>query len=136
MVRPDDVIKSQLVLVAWRYSNMYQLGGHLGAELIMGCLAERQRRGWGNWFEIIERIPVFAAEYEVPTGFPQIWEPSFMRLLHSVEGIYDGSLNPSKNALYWCDLRRVETPFFKEKILNNLEQHPKLCDMNSFSCFG
>jgi hypothetical protein len=41
----------------------------------------------------------------------------------------------AKGGIYWCDLRKVETEFFKEKILKDLERHPKVADMNSFAVF-
>jgi len=135
MLRSDDLVKGQIVLTAWRYAQLYGQGGHLCPELIMGCLAERQRKGWGSWFEILERVPSFAAENNPPElVYPPLWEPSVMRLLHSVESIYDGTSNPSKGGLYWADLRRIETPFFK-KILENPEEHPRVVDMNSFVIF-
>ena len=136
MLRIDDMQKAVLVLTAWRYAKIYGQQGHLTAELIMGCIANRVKAGHGTWLEVIERIPLYAAENEIPAGFPQVWDPAFMKLLHSVEGLYDGSVpNPAKEGKYWADLRHVETDFFKEKILGNSDEHPRIVDMNSFSVF-
>lgn len=71
----------------------------------------------------------------MPTGTPSIWEPTFVRLLHEVEPIYDGTQDHSKGALYWCDTRRVETPFFKEKILGAQDIHKRVAEMNTLACF-
>lgn len=133
MLRQDDYIKSHLVLTGWRWGKEY--GGHLASCMIMSCLANRVRLGWGTWLEVLDRIPVFAAQTEMPTGTPSIWEPNFVRLLHEVEAIYDGSAEYSKGGIYWADLRRVETDFFKQKILANPEQHPRIADMNSLAIF-
>ena len=114
---------------------MYGFGGHMGAEIIASCLCNRQKRGWGTHLEIIERIPLYAAEHEVPVGYPPLWEPAFMKLLHSIEGIYDTTLDTAKGGLYWADLRKIETEFFKEKILKNPDEHPRIVDMNGFSVF-
>ena len=95
----------------------------------------RVKRGHGTLLEVIDRIPLYAAENEVPTGTPVVWEPTFLKLLHSVEGIFDGTLDTAKGGIYWADLRKIETEFFKEKILKNPDEHPRIVDMNSFSVF-
>lgn len=86
---------------------------------------------------MLNRIPAFSALLVQPNRekFPSVWEPSFVRLLHEVEAIYDGSQDYSKGAVYWCDLRNVETPFFKDKVLGNQTDHPRVCDMNTLVCF-
>lgn len=133
MLRQDDFQKGQLVLHGWRWGKEY--GGHLASCMIMSCLANRVRVGWGNWLEVLDRIPTYSAQIEMPTGTPPIWEPGFVRLLHEVEGIYDGSNDYSKGALYWCDTRRVETDFFKDKILGRQEDHPRIGEMNTLMLF-
>ncbi len=133
MLRQDDYQKAQLVTIGWRHGKEY--GGHLSACLIMSVLANRVRVGWGNWLEVLDRIPTFSAELEMPTGTPSIWEANFVRLLHEVEAIFDGSQDYSKGALYWCDTRRIETPFFRDKILGNLEEHPRVLEMNTLALF-
>jgi len=133
MLRQDDFQKSQLVLTGWRWGQEY--GGHLAACLIMSCIANRVRLGWGSWLEVLDRIPAFSAQNEIPTGTPSIWDPNFVRLLHEVEGIYDGSKDYSKGAVYWADTRRIERDWFKEKIIACPDQHPRVVDMNSLSLF-
>lgn len=134
MLRQDDYQKSQLVTVGWLHGKEY--GGHLASCMVMNCLMNRVRCGWGSLLEVIERLPLFAAEQVQPSGFPQIWEPGFVRLLHEVDLIYDGSgVDYSKGALYWADLRRVERQWFKDKILANPETHPRIADFNSLAFF-
>ena len=133
MLRQDDYQKAQLVTVGWRHGREY--GGHLAACLIMSCLGNRVRLGWGSWLEVIDRIPAFAAEFVMPTGTPSIWEPNFVRLLHEVESVYDGTSDYSKGAVYWCDLRRIETPFFRDKIIGQPLEHPRIIDMNTLTLF-
>lgn len=84
---------------------------------------------------MIENIPKYAAQYEMPTGTPSVWEPNFVRLLHEVEAIYDGSQDYASGAVYWCDSRRIETPFFKDKILAQKETHPRVGEMNTLMLF-
>lgn len=133
MLRQDDYQKAQLVTVGWRYGKEY--GGHLAACMIMSCLMNRVKKGWGpTVLDIIDRIPNYAATTEVPEGTPSLWEPGFIKLLHEVDGIYDGTQDYAKGATYWADLRFVTTPFFKDKILHNPE-HPRVVEMNSLAFF-
>jgi hypothetical protein len=85
--------------------------------------------------EVLDRTPYFAAETEQPTGTPVPWEPSFIRLLHEVEAIYEGTMDYAKGGLYFCDLRRIETAFFRDKILDDKESHPRVVDMNTLVVF-
>ena len=130
MLRQDDFCKAQLVLKGWQHGN--QFGGHLSSCMVMSCLANRQKLGWGSWLEILDNIPKYSATIEQPTGTPSIWEPSFVRLLHEVEIIYDGSKDYANGGVYWFDSSQpVTNPWFQEKLLNNLDTHPKVGDMNS-----
>ena len=134
MLRQDDYQKSMLVLIGWRWGREY--GGHLAPCMIMSVLGNRVRAGWGNWLEVLDRIYAFSAQLEMPLGTPEIWEPGFVRLLHEVEPIWDGSKDHSNGALYWCDTRRIEREWFKDKILNSPEQHPRIANMGTLTLFG
>jgi hypothetical protein len=102
----------------------------------MSCLANRQRLGWGSWLDIINSIPKYSATLEQPTGVPSIWEPGFVRLLHEVEAIFDGSQDYAKGALYWADTAKgITNPWFKEKIIDEPTAHPRVGDMNSLMFF-
>lgn len=133
MLRQDDYQKAQLVTIGWRYGQEY--GGHLAACIVMSCIMNRVRLGWGSLLEVLDRLPNHAATANLPTGTPQIWEPNFVRLLHEVEAIYDSSMDYSKGGLYWCDTRDVSTPFFIEKILGDSATHPRICEMNTLAVF-
>lgn len=132
MLRQDDYQKAKLVEAGWLYGHKY--GGHLASVMIMSCLANRQRLGWGSWLEILNSIPKYSATIEQPTGTPVIWEPAFIRLLHEVEAVADGSKDFSNGAVYWFDSAEpVTNPWFKEKILD--EHRSRVSDMNSLMFF-
>jgi len=143
MLRQDDWHKAKLVTVGWQHGKEY--GGHLASCMVMSVIANRVRRGWGNWSQVIDRIPTFAAVKDMPTGTPEIWEPEFIRLLHEVDAIYDGTKNYAQSkrldgtlvdAMYWADLRHIETDFFKEKIMGQNIMHPRVVDMNTLVLFA
>ena len=146
MLRIEDLQQSLLVSVGWRFGQSYG-GGHLAAQMVMSTIANRVRAGFGNWFDVIHKIPNFMAEKELPPDvpFPTVWDGSFVKLLHVVGGVFEGSATDlSKGALYFCDLNRIERPDFKAKIIDPIKmdgpnagerQHPIVACMNSLSFF-
>ena len=141
MLKQDQYIQGKLVEMGWRFSQSYIGAGHIAGQMIMQTLANRVRCGWGSWLQIIDRVPAFMAEKELPPlVHPSVWDAGFIKLLHAVDGIYDGSVpDLSKGALYWCDLSRIENPWYKEKIVDAIDQdglrrHPIIANMNGL-CF-
>ena len=141
LLKVEDMQKSVLVSLGWRFGQSYG-GGYLAAQMVMSTIMNRQRAGWGNHFEVMERVPSFMAENELPPlKYPGVWEGGFIKLLHLVDGVFDGSaVDLSKGALYFCDLARVERPWFKSLIeaINEetgLRQHPIVASMNSLTFF-
>lgn len=135
MLRQDDFQKSMLVLAAWRYGKEYGLTGHLPSCMIMSCIHNRVRKGWGSVLDVIDNIPKYAATEEIPTGTPAIWEPQFMRLLQEVEGVFGGTIDHANGAVYWADTRKITTPFFLNKILPDKDGHPRVAEQNSLACW-
>jgi len=134
MLRQDDFQKGQLVLYAWQYSHEY--GGPKPAIMVMNAIMNRVKVGQGSLLEVLSRIPKYAAEYKQPDGFPSIWDQTLVRLLHEVESVFDNSgKDITDGALFWCDLRRVETEWFRNTILGNPTQHPRVADFNSLTFF-
>ena len=124
MLRQDDYVKAKLVEMAWRFGKRY--GGYKAGVLVMHTLGNRVRVGWGNWLQVLDSVPKFMAENEMPPlEHPPLWEPAFVKLLHAVEGVYDGSIpDESTGALYWCDLGSIERSWFQEKIVNSRQPDP------------
>lgn len=136
MLRQDDLVKAQLVLTGYRFGQSYG-GGHMAAQMVMHAIGNRVKNGWGTWLQVIERIPNFMAENELPPlVYPSLWEPLFVKLLHAVDGVFDGSMpDLAKGGMYWGQLNRIERTWFKEKVLGYSEVHPRVADMNSLSFF-
>lgn len=138
MLKQEDYIKAQLVEMSYRFGKKY--GGYVAGQLIMCAIANRVRCGWGSWLQMLDRVPVYMAENSLPElEHPSVWDAGFVKLLHSVDGIYDGSTpDMSKGALYWADLAHVERDWFKEKVIQAKNEdgtpvHPRVVDMGSLS---
>ena len=151
MLTQDNFVKSQLVAYGWRYGQLYG-GGHLAGTLVMQALANRVRRGFGSYLQVLESVPLYMAEHEMPPlKYPSLWEPNFVKLLHAVEGIYSGSATdmtlgatmidnkPRTGGLYFGLLNKIERPWFKTQIidainpLNGLRLHNRVADLNCLS---
>ena len=139
MLKQDDLVKGQLVLMGWRFGTSYS-AGFIGSQMVMSTIANRVRCGWGSWLDCIDRVPLYMAETELPPlKYPSLWEPDFVKLLHAVEGVFEGSAHDmSKGALYWGDLNRIERSWFQETIISainedGLRKHQRVADMNALS---
>jgi hypothetical protein len=140
MLKQDDFNKAKLVEMGWRFGQSYG-GGYLAGQMVMSTIANRARCGWGSWLDCMQRVPLYMAESELPPlVYPSVWEGAFVKLLHAVEGIYEGSITDlSKGALYWGDLGKIERDWFKTKIIDavnaetGLRVHQRVADMNSLS---
>jgi hypothetical protein len=133
MLRQDDWRKSHLVTFGWNAGKKY--GGHLGSCIIMSVIMNRVKLGWGTVEEILNKFPQTAANPDIPKDVPQIWSPEFIRLLHEIESIYDGSKDYSNGAVYFCDTAEPVSEWFQEKVLNEKEAHRCVGNMNSLMYF-
>lgn len=138
MLRQDDAVKSYLVLECFRQGSDF---GQQPTLMVLGCLANRQRLGWGSFLEVLQKVPKFSATVEQPNRdkWPDLWNPEFIKLLHAVDGVYDGSVpDPALGGLYWADLSKgikgITNPWFREKILNS-PQHPAVANQGPFTLF-
>lgn len=137
-MKQDDYIKAQLVEMSYRFGKKY--GGYTAGQLVMFTIANRVHCGWGSWLHMIDSVPTYMAENELPPfEHPPVWEPGFVKLLQMVEGVYDHSVQDlSKGALYWADLGTVERDWFRDKIIQAKNEdgtpvHPRVVDMGSLS---
>jgi hypothetical protein len=91
--------------------------------------------------DVLKAAPRFSATLDQPNrdAYPDIWDPAFIKLLHAVPGIVDGSIpDPSMGGLFYADLSKgaagITNPWFKEKILGS-PLHSACCNINSFTVF-
>ena len=141
MLKVEDIQKSMLVSLGWRFGQSYG-GGYLAGQMVMSTIMNRVKAGWGPHLEVFERVPFFMAENELPPlKWPGVWDGSFVKLCHIIDGVFDGSaVDLSKGALYWADLSRIDRPWFKNLIdaINEEtgeRQHPIVASMNSLTFF-
>jgi len=150
LLTQDQFIKGQLIAYGWRYGQLYG-GGHLAGTLVMQALVNRVRRGFGSYLQVLESVPLYMAENELPPlKYPSLWEPNFVKMLHAVEGIYSGSAQdmtqgqtvidnkPKSGGLYFGLLNKIERPWFRDLInatnpITGLRIHNRVADLNVLS---
>jgi hypothetical protein len=139
MVRQDDYVKALVVTECWRQGKDF--GNHQIPTIIAGCLANRVRLGWGSWLDVLKKIPNFSAVLVQPNRdlLPDIWEPNFVKLLHNIDGIYDGSIaDPAMGGIYWADLSKgkagITNQWFQEKIIDS-PAHLPCANQGPFTIF-
>jgi len=145
MLKIEDVQQAKLVELGWRYGQSYG-GGYVAGQMVMSVFMNRIKCGWGSHLNVMTNITPFAAELELPPlVYPSAWDGNFVKLLHVVTGVFDGSIpDMSKGALYFGDLTRIERPWFQEKIIDPIKQdgpqagqrqHAIVANQNSLSFF-
>jgi hypothetical protein len=132
--RFQSVITAELALTAWRYGKDY--GSHQAMVLIAHTIANRYRRGWGPFLQIIQSIPRYSSTLEQPMGYPDSWDRSFLKLLTDIDAIVEGTAkDPTNGSLFWADLAKIDNPWFLTNICRNPE-HARVADMNSLTFFS
>jgi hypothetical protein len=139
MLRQDDFQQALVILECWRQG--CDFGNHQIPTIIAGCLGNRVRLGWGSWLEVLKNVPKFSAVLEQPNRdkVPDIWEPNFIKLLHNISGIWDGSIaDPALGGIYWADLSKgkagITNQWFQEKIIDS-PAHLPCANQGPFTIF-
>ena len=107
--------------------------------MVAHCLGNRYRAGWGEWLQVVDRIPSFSARNvdEQPTGMPALMDPNFLKLLQEIDGIYDASREDmTHGSLYWADLGEITRDWFKAEIIGNPNEHPRTVNCATLQCFA
>lgn len=98
-------------------------------------LSNRYKRGWGSFLEILADAPNKTGSFQISTDIPNLWDANFVRLLHEIESIYDGSMDYAKGALYYCDSTKIDNEWFKTYILDQPDEHPRIGGMDTLMLF-
>jgi hypothetical protein len=135
---PKDFTAAQAALFAFRHGRDNSLNGMRAMAFV---LRNRAQAGWlnGDWLEIISKDPeVSATEVQPAAVFPDVREPSFQRLMHTIDDIFSGSEADelTSGALYFARLNEVDRTWFKEKILANPLQHWRVAQVGTITLFA
>lgn len=138
----ENYIKAQLVRFC--VDEAYHEGSSSAILAIAHVLKNRVDAGWhgGDWKKVIETAPdyVGTVQQNPPEVDPR--DVLFRKILLGIDDVYygiadDGDVNHDDyKALYYAELHNVNREWFKETILSDLENHPRIAKVGQFDFFA
>jgi len=149
-----ELIVVELALYSWREGKRLVPGISRPAwRGIAHVLANRLRAGFweSDWLKILAEAPKHAPNLPEQMDFrtlPEHWDRDFRAHLDDCEKIYElrledditVSANPTPNyvtgtgnprsGLYYANLLKITSPWFQDKIVNHLEDHPRTAEIS------
>jgi len=140
----ESYIKAHLVTLIM--DEAYHTGSTDTMLAIAQVIANRVKAGWqgGDWVSVIRAADKVRGTAIMPGhAEPDSRDPQFRNVLRQIDDIYhgvadDSSVNGEDGsvALYYAILHDVNCQWFKDKILSDLESHPRLANVGEFTFFG
>lgn len=140
----NDIQRAALAMFAAREAGPG--GCYEQMKAIAICMRNRVRQGWhgGDWLQVIERASENAANLPGVKPILQAENRDFQRIIRDIDEVYwnrtDWKKEPSRdpmpsldealgNACYWAFLNQPMTPWFREHVLDDPENHPQKTNM-------
>jgi spore germination cell wall hydrolase CwlJ-like protein len=125
----NDYCKSVLALVAEREARSNGINGMLAVAFV---IRNRVQKWEKSWYDVICSHNQFSS-MTVKGDSQTIWypdprEPNFQKLLQSVDGIFDGTIQDTltNGAIYYANLATMDSAWFKAHIINDSQNHPQV----------
>lgn len=136
------------MLATFSVEEAYRYGGSDCALAVAQVIANRVSAGWhgGDWRRVILDAPnhrgtIYAEPFEYDTR-----EGAFRQIISQIDDVYYGTADTSNvnveseqgtvPALYYCVLHNVNNEKFKESILNDQKNHPRIAVVGQLTFFG
>jgi hypothetical protein len=142
----ENYIKAQLVRFACEEA--YHYGGTTSVMAVAQVIANRVAAGWngGEWLDVIDEARKSAGT-EAPRGRKINWrDTNFRHILSGIEEIYHGTADDTSVnmecddgiavSLYYCELHNVTNQWFKDNVLADLPNHPRIATVGQLTFFG
>jgi hypothetical protein len=140
----ENYIKGRMVQFA--VAEAYHVGGWDAMCAVAQVLANRVKNGWGEWYDVLDR----AGDYRGTVNDPPKVDPraaEFRRMLTMIDDIYHGLADDTNvnveddrggktMALYYADLNNLNRAWFRENVLSNLVEHPRLATVGPLTFFA
>lgn len=142
----QDVIRVELAMLAWREARHY--GGINNMLAVAFVVKNRVDAGWlgGDWMQIIANHEQWSARLVTAPALqgetqmapvPDFHDPDVRDLIVEVDGIFDGTAEDTftDGALYYCELDRVERPWFLQNVVRRPDAHARVATVGPVSFF-
>ncbi len=99
---PDEFLKGQATLLAWRDGQEYGTNACIG---ILFVIRNQAKKMDGDWLSAVSYLTLLN---NPRSDFPDVRDPSFVQILHAIDGVYDGSLTDrlTSDANLYADLNK------------------------------
>lgn len=142
----ENYIKGMLATFA--VEEGYRYGGTDCSMAVAQVIANRVAAGWfgGDWRKVILDAPnmrgtTYAQPFQYDTR-----ETAFRQIITLIDDVYHGVADSSSvnlvdengtiPALYYCVLHNVTSEWFRQRILNDLENHPRIAVVGQLTFFA
>lgn len=139
----ENYVKSKLVDLV--VIEAYHQGGVETMLAIAQVIANRVNAGWhgGDWLKVIRaaadsRGTTWREEVELDPR-----DTGFRELLRRIDDVYHGTADDSavnneqgQKSLYYAELHNINREWFRETILANLEDHPRIAKVGQSDFFA
>jgi hypothetical protein len=133
---PEQFLRSQ----AARYAidQGFYHGGVDNMTAILHVLCNRVNAGWlgGDWMAVLEDAPTKTGTVVEPMTTIDLRDMALRMFLSRVEDIMlgrDGDM--VAGALYYCELHNVHREWFKDRILKDPKNHPRVATVGQVAFF-
>jgi hypothetical protein len=123
----------------------YASGGVEPMLAVAQVLKNRANAGWsgGDWIRIIESAPEYRGTVQ-PDMHTHLdpRDGSFRELMRRIDDVYYGTAEDSNvntstgKSLYYAELHNINREWFRERILSDLETHPRIAVVGQLTFFG
>ena len=133
---PDVYIKGQLAAYAIQQGARH--GGVNNMAAVAMVMRNRAQAGWfgEDWMQILEHAALREGTH-YPSVSVNLHDPSVRQFLQRIDDIFDGSedVDLTDSALFYCELHRIDSGWFKQDVLKNREEHPMAATVGPVTFF-
>jgi hypothetical protein len=133
----QEYIRAMMAQKLWQED---RTDGIVGLTAVGLIFSNRIKSGWygGDWLRCLaDADRIRATKLEGPESYGDPNDPLFQRLLWKVDTIFSCSEEDfTHGALYYADLTKVTSEWFRTEILGKLEIHKRIGSAGKLTFFG
>jgi hypothetical protein len=142
----ENYVKGKLV--AFVVKEAFDGGSNEAMLAVAQVLANRVSEGWqgGDWLRVINTAQEFSGTRREEEMQPEPRDVTFRDLLRRIDDVYhgtedDGNVNVEadqgkRKSMYYAWATNINVDWFKENILKDHENHPRLAQVGGLVFFG
>lgn len=137
----ENYIKARLV--DFVVEEGYNSGGVNAMLAVAQVIANRVAEGWqgGDWLRVIDGADHYRGTEQPRVSALDPRDGNFRELLRRIDDVYHGVAespidHEGGKSLYYAELHNITRDWFRESILEDLDNHPRLASVGQLTFFG